>query len=65
MFLAFFFKMFKEKKLDKVSVVFPDFEIIKNNDLLKFLYFFKFLIFSGSKSLMKLILFFILPCKNA
>ena len=52
-FLAFFLSMFSDKILDKVSIVFPDFEIITKSISDSFSLFFIFNILSSSKSLKK------------
>ena len=52
-FLEFFFKMFSEKVLDKVSIVLPDFEIIIKRTLDKFSFFLRSEILFSSISFKK------------
>ena len=63
-FLAFFFKILRINKFDKVSIVLPDYDTIKKRVLDSLTFFLKFLIFSLSKSLKKKISFFIFFLKN-
>ena len=63
-FFAFFLIIFNENVFDRVSTVFPDFEIIKNNTLSKFSFFLKFFIFFSFKSLKKKTLFLIFLLKK-
>ena len=58
-FLEFFFIIFKTKALDKVSIVLPDFEIIKISVFFKYLFFLKSNIFLVLRSSKKYIFFFI------
>ena len=62
-FFAFFFKIFREKALDKVSMVFPDFEIIMKSTFDIF-FFLKLIIFSSFRSLKKNMFFLIFFLKN-
>ena len=59
-FFLFFLIIFKKIKFVKVSVVFPDFEIMRKRMLSKFSFFLKLFIFSSSKSSKKKNFFFYL-----
>ena len=59
-----FFIMFKEKILDNVSTVFPDFEIIIKSTFDKFSFFLRFLTLFSSRSFKKYIFFLFFLEKN-
>ena len=50
MFFLFFFKISNEIKFEIVSIVLPDFEIIKNNFFFKSIFFFILIFLSKSIS---------------
>ena len=53
MLLAFFLIILSEKVFDKVSTVFPDFEMITKRTLDKFSFFLNYIIFFSSMLLKK------------